>query len=222
MIYISGALALLFIIVRTFKGGIVALLLKIVASISFIALGFYYLNDGYTFSKMLIVGGLIFGLIGDILLDLKIIYPEDNNTYLFSGVISFTLQHITIFIAIFLLTNFNNIIGNLYLILLIPLLITIIGYLSFKLFKMDLKNALIISLLYLFLLSYVTMYYLISTIKDINLIYLLIGMILFIFSDLILSFMYFKDNQKNKYMIVLNHVLYYSAQILIAIQIFYL
>lgn len=222
MIYVAIILAIFFIIVRTFKGGLIALLLKIVASVSFIALGLYYLNDGYTTTKMLICGGLVFGLIGDILLDLKIIYPENNSTYLFSGMISFILQHITIFIAITLITNNTIIKNNIIIILLIPILITIIGFFSFKFLKMELKNALPISLLYLFLLVYVTMYYFFSTLKDINLIYLLIGMILFILSDLVLSFMYFKDNQKNKYMIVINHSLYYAAQILIASQILFL
>ena len=192
MIYLTVILAIFFIIVRTFKGGLIALLLKIVASVSFIALGLYYLNADYTTTKMLICGGLVFGLIGDILLDLKIIYPENNNTYLFSGMISFIFQHITVFIAITLITNNTIIKDNIIIILVIPIIITIIGFFSFKFLKMELKNALLISLLYLFLLVYVTMYYLVSTIKDINLVYLLIGMILFILSDLVLSFMYFK------------------------------
>lgn len=222
MIYISALFAILFIFVRTFKGGLIALLLKIVASLSFIALGFYYINTFYTLSKLLICGGLIFGLVGDILLDLKVIYPQHNNTYLFSGIISFILQHITIFFAITVLTSFNIIKDNIIFILLIPIFITIIAYFSFKILKMNLKNALVLSLLYLFLLIYVTTFYLFMTLKYPNYIYLLIGMIIFIISDFVLSFMYFKNNQENKFLIIVNHGLYYAAQILIASQILYL
>ena len=47
-----------------------------------------------------------------------------------------------------------------------------------------------------------------------------VGFALFLASDMVLSFQYFGGKIKNKPMIAINHLLYYSAQILILAQLF--
>ena len=49
---------------------------------------------------------------------------------------------------------------------------------------------------------------------------LIAGAALFLCSDLVLSMIYF-DGNESRVMIVVNHVLYYAAQFLIALSIYY-
>ena len=51
---------------------------------------------------------------------------------------------------------------------------------------------------------------------------LAIGFVLFLISDLILSTQYFGGKQNNKTLIVLNHLFYYLAQIIIASFVFFI
>ena len=73
-----------FLVVRVKKGaGPLALLLKTCASIGFFCGALYaaYVN-GLTLYNLFIVFGLFFALLGDIVLDLKIAYPEHNKLYI--------------------------------------------------------------------------------------------------------------------------------------------
>jgi len=54
-----------------------------------------------------------------------------------------------------------------------------------------------------------------------DLILFLIGSILFLLSDLVLSMTYF-DGKDSKIMIIINHVLYYAAQFSIAVAVLYI
>ena len=86
LIILLGAAALtLFLIARDRKGSVQALLIKALTSFLFISLAFTSSminpNPGVATYAMLIMMGLVCGLIGDIVLDLKIMYKESSSLY---------------------------------------------------------------------------------------------------------------------------------------------
>ena len=74
MLGISITLVITFIVLRVVKGGICGLYSKAVASLGFVALGLYcaYLG-GFNNVVMFVLLGLIFGLLGDIVLRHRIV-----------------------------------------------------------------------------------------------------------------------------------------------------
>ena len=55
---------------------------------------------------------------------------------------------------------------------------------------------------------------------SVTIILLIVGAALFLASDLVLSMTYF-DGNESRFMIILNHALYYAAQFLIALSVYY-
>ena len=82
----------LFLFVRVTKGGILAMLIKALASVFFMITAFVgiYLY-GMTVDKIFVLIGLLFGLIGDIVLDLKYCHRENDYIYTNAGMLSFGL-----------------------------------------------------------------------------------------------------------------------------------
>ena len=73
----------LFLVVRTTKVSEHSLLAKTFASVLFVIIGMLsLLHASYQLTKILIAMGLVLGLVGDILLDLKVMHPEKSTTYL--------------------------------------------------------------------------------------------------------------------------------------------
>ena len=104
--YIIGTIAVLltalFIVLRVTKGGVIALYAKTIASVAFLSLGLYgaYLY-GLNLVSLFIILGLICGLLGDIVLDLKIVYNKDENMHLNAGMTCFGVGHFCYFVALF-------------------------------------------------------------------------------------------------------------------------
>lgn len=101
---VIGILAIVvFLVLRVKRGGIAALYAKAVASLCFIATAVAATNENRSFlgfgSFMTI--GLVCGLLGDVWLDLKWIYLQDKDSYLYSGFIFFLLGHICFITAVF-------------------------------------------------------------------------------------------------------------------------
>ena len=86
-----------FLVKRVKEGGVKAAMLKAFASTLFIATGVAatsYVIGAEKFSfALFVVMGLVMGLMGDIWLDLKWVYPETNDTYTFAGFGSFMIGH---------------------------------------------------------------------------------------------------------------------------------
>lgn len=235
----------LFLIKRDKNGSIVAVVLKTLTSIMFVvcalssAIERNIINVPFT----LIIIGLVFGMIGDILLDLKVYFKYLNNTYnvdikchdylMYSGMASFGIGHILFIISAYLLSN------NLWLYLIISLisgaiLISLILFISIKLLKMNYSKFFIPAYAYGFLLSSFVIYMIFRLVDNNSLgnLLLLIGAVLFILSDLVLSMTYFSKeedyqkegllNPESRLMISINHILYYGAQFIIAISILFL
>ncbi len=216
--------ALIFTIRRGTKTDAVSLLLKAIASFCFILLGIAGIFEGSSHAFALaVVTGLVCGLIGDIFLDLKFVYPKDETLHTFSGFGAFMLGHL--FYILFLFLCFE--------VRLLPLIIGIAAgivvgfaiYLTPKLMKLDYGKFRVISSVYAGLLVFVTVYSLVlelTTGHTTTKLLFFIGIVLFLISDLILSQIYFGKDKNTTLNKILNHATYYAGQILIASSIWFL
>lgn len=224
LIAMCCVLAIIFILVRTTKGGYLGFVLKTIASLGFvisaiIGLG---LKNTNSWGNILIVVGLLMGLIGDMVLDLKVIYPEQDYVFLNMGMGSFFLGHISYIVAFSVLAD-----GNVLMPFLIAIgggiIITLLTILSGKkMMGLNFGNFIVQSTAYSFLLGFTLIYTLVLAILGTGLWLTTIGFALFLLSDIVLSFQYFGGKIDSKPMIAINHTLYYSAQIILLAVLFVL
>lgn len=216
-------LAIIFISVRTLRGGVAGVLTKTLASVAFVASGIIALSvasGGLNYG--LIVIGLVFGLVGDILLDLKVIYPEHQNAYLNAGMLSFGLGHVCYAAG---LSMFANGTSTIWLCLVIALGVSIVVapliMLISKGMKLDFGKFFIQSLTYAFILVFMVAYSIGLSVKTPLMYISAVGLFLFLASDLVLSLQYFGGKQDSKALIIINHTLYYLAQISLVAFLFF-
>ena len=112
LLIVCVGLAGLFIWARVKWGGLKGLITKTVASFGFVtsAILGIVMSDATELSKWavgLLAVGLLCGMVGDIILDLKVVYPGNDNYYLNTGMGSFFLGHIFYIVAFSLLINAN-------------------------------------------------------------------------------------------------------------------
>lgn len=227
--------ASVFIYLRVKKGGLAGLISKTVASFAFIFFALLLLatkmgiNLNSSYANVFLILGLICGLIGDVLLDLKVVYPFHKDTYLYSGMTSFLIGHLFYITSLFLFAQ-NQI--NLFAEKLLPLLFILLGacaltiiiyFVSTKVIKLKYEKFSKLVNIYSFVLIFTTILSIyISCIVNILPMYILsIGFVLFLLSDLVLSMQYFGDKLHDKKLIIINHSLYYLAQIIIAMFLFF-
>ena len=218
-----GAIALsLFLIARDRKGSVKALLFKTLTSFLFIAVAFAAFlanpNQGVSTYAMLIMMGLVCGLIGDIILDLKIMYKESSSLYQHGGMVSFLIGHLFYLAALIIYFGFN------WMPVVIALaLAVIIGLVSKFILKFNFAEHTIDTYAYSFFLSYMmtqACYAAITQGFTACTVLLASGAILFLLSDLVLVMTYY-DNKDSRPFIVVNHILYYAAEYTIALSILY-
>lgn len=231
MMIAASVLAILFLVVRVFfgprsvKGGVLAMFAKAVASLGFIMIGILAISEGVNNiqAAVYILFGLVMGLVGDIVLDLKVIYDgkEEEGLYLTGGMVSFGIGHILYFVAILaFLEVFSIVTGGLIgICVAIAAALTAAIILAGKyLFKFNFGKFIIHSIIYAFMLTFMCVFSIALWIKLGTTLMLpfALGMILFLLSDVVLTQMYFGGQKKNNLLCVINHILYYAAQISIA------
>ena len=217
---------IVFLVLRVKKGGIAALYAKAIASCCFIATALAAMNRNRVFLEFgtLILAGLILGMLGDIWLDLKWIYLQDKDSYLYAGFISFLLGHLCFITAIFRSAPWNSF--SIIMSIVLALVIGVIAILMEKPLKMKYGKFKLIVFLYSCTLaltmtaSMMTAY--ITKFKLSAWIVMSVGALLFLLSDLVLSGMYFGENKNTKGNIILNHTLYYAAQFCMAATILFI
>jgi hypothetical protein len=224
LIIFLGAIALtLFLMARDRKGSVKALLLKTTTSFLFISVAFasFMVNSGQGVAAFfaLIIMGLICGLIGDIILDLKIMYKESASLYQHGGMVAFLVGHLFYLAALIIYFGFN------WTPLLIAVVLAfIIALVSKFILKFNFAEHTLDTYAYTFFLSYMmtqACYAAITHGFTACTILLAAGSILFLLSDLILVMTYY-DNKDSKPFIAANHILYYAAQFTIALSVLYL
>lgn len=173
-----------------------------------------------------VILGLLCGLLGDVWLDLKYVYPADSAVFTYAGFLSFGVGHV-LFIAGMLLGCCPA--GKpLYAVLpvLLAVLLSIGNSLMEKPMKLSygkMKPTVILYGALLFstvLLSGSLALYFRWQFLSLNLFFA--GAVLFALSDLILSGTYFGTGEKKNSAIVLNYLTYYPAQFLIASSLLFL
>ena len=234
---ICAILVGLFVVVRVKKGGVMGVYTKILASFGFVLLGLLLSTNKAVFGEVFnlaavfICAGLVCGLIGDIVLDLKVVYKDDEDKHLPVGMIAFGIGHFFYIAAMILaisteieICSWDFIWKILVDVFASALLTFLIWFISTNVMKLDFGKHLWATLAYTFILVFVVAFSLTFTIcvPNIKLWIMLIGTVLFFLSDIVLSTQYFGGKQDDKLLIAINHILYYAAQIVIALFIFVL
>lgn len=216
------ASAALFIVLRTTKGGVWGIVSKTLASLLFVVYGIFSLTQVTYFKPLafcFIFMGLICGLVGDILLDLKFVYKEHSAHYLNAGMLSFGIGHLFYLGgAIVFSGQVFNLTWPLLTGLIAAICLTPVVYLISKfVMKLNFGKFLWQSLIYTFVLLFMSAFSIYMAVLAQEFIIFMGGILLIFMSDLVLSTTYFGENKEHdKFLIIVNHALYYAGQILMA------
>ena len=183
-------------------------------------------NPDNTFA-VFILFGLFFGLLGDILLDIK--YIDLNRELLFTrlGFIAFAVGHIFYVTGLFVyLFSFDANVLYIIIPILIALLLMAITLLMEKFTKVRYERMKIFVIFYAFILFFTTAIYMSAAIQSgwnsTTVIIIAFALIAFALSDLILNNTYFAPGFSSPAFIISNHIFYYVAQFAIALSLFFL
>lgn len=235
-IIIATALSVVFMFVRvtvgakSTKGGVIACLLKALASVGFIMIAVIAMYTTKVRNcSVFVLAGLVMGLIGDIVLDLKVIYAktEEEGIYLTGGMASFGIGHVFYFVA--MIIYFSGTLKWSHVGICIAVAAVVAFAIIFggeKLLKLNFGKFIVHSVIYAFILLFMTAIGITAWVvcKPVNahVPLLSVGFILFLLSDLVLTQMYFGGRPNDKTLCVINHTLYYAAQICIAAFVFFM
>ena len=216
-----------YLFLRTKKPSLVAVFIKIGASLIFISICAYglYLHH-YVILPLMFVIGMVFGMLGDILLDLKYVFPEQDKMFTYSGFITFGIGHIFFISGMFRDLYHSESILYVILPFVFGLLMAVVTLLMQKPMKLKYGDMTLIVAIYAYILFSMTgtaiSLSILNKFMSTTLILLTIGGALFAISDLILSQAYFGGKEKDPIVIILNICTYYSAQYLLASAIFFI
>ena len=197
------------------------LFIKTAISLLFVvvALVATYSSSKFTSFNLLVIIGLVLGLLGDILLDLKNIDLERTKGYTYAGFITFGLGHI-LFVTALILNYYNGSILYIILAVVLDIIISIGTILMEKPFKLKYGKMKPIVFLYALCLFATFSFSLFLAIENsfsyTSLTMFLAGATLFAISDLVLSGTYFGEGKERPIDFILNYATYYSAQFIIA------
>ena len=212
-----------FCFARTRKNHYLTLTFKTLASLGFVSLAIFspFLNGSkFTLANAFLILGAVFGLLGDIVLD--IYYSKDNEGFLYMGFASFALGHFSYIAAIFNMAkrlNFVIKVSNLIYALALALIISAIIILGCKILELNFGNLTLTTDIYTCILCFITIFSWIVTTLNPLFITMAIGFSLFLISDGVLSFIYFGTKRNSHLFQIINHTLYYVAQLLICVTI---
>lgn len=173
--------------------------------------------DFYYFKFILM--GLVCSLFGDMFLALNI-HSKDGflNRKFIYGLICFSIAHIMYVLAFINMGYFNRMDLNITLIFSLLIIFILNKYVQFK-------NLLGHAWVYSFLISLMSLECLklvfSSSLNNLSSTLLLVGALLFVISDIVLSFVLF-HKKPHKYLTGLNLLTYYMGQLLIAIHLFFI
>ena len=220
--------ALFFLAERAKRHSVKALFLKAFTSLAFVATAvcaWFSSGKDNPFGIFIIIG-LTFGLLGDIWLDLKFIYPAEDSYFTRAGFTVFGIGHI--FYIAGLLYCFDIRESPLHVIIPVALavIIGICVVLLEKPMKMEYGKMKKYVLLYGIVLFMTVLLYgsaaLKSSFGDTTLVMIFAGSVLFALSDLVLNGTYFGKGKDKPVHIVINHILYFAGQFVIACSLAFL
>ena len=224
-----------FLVVRVKKGGIQALFLKTISAVIFILSSFVALSikpENYYYGVFIVIG-LVFGMLGDIWLDLKYVHKEFDTPYTYAGMISFLIGHI--FYVVGILAVYPEFVPwQIVFAIFNAVLVTVISRLISKKTGIDYGKFSSVTFVY----SVVTMLTVTFSLNVLNCFGILpmlggtntldvlpryatifLGTVMFALSDLVLSFVFFKKDGNTSRNVILNHSVYFSSQFILALSI---
>ena len=222
---IAGLISLILFIVRCKdKRSVQGVYTKNMTSIMFIftAVMSTFNNPTQWQYGFMLTCGLIFGMLGDIYLDLKWVYPDDMKKYLEYGFICFGFGHLFYIGAMLVAAKLSF--KHMLIAAVVGAVVAAGNRLLEKPMKQNFGKFKGIVTIYSFILAMMVATSVVSAIVtgEKSFIIYAVGAILFLISDLILSPMYFGEGKNTPTNFILNHVTYYAGQYLIAFSIFFM
>lgn len=221
-----------YIFLRSKKRLLPGIILKVVTSVFFLlttasallaASPSQFEHYKYLFAGVFI--GQVFGLMGDFWLDMKDMYLQHKETYMFAGFISFSVGHL--FFIAGLLSTYGTHWKNLLLALGVAVIAGGVVPLTQKPLKVRYGKFMLISVVYVALFGFAISTALSSALRapggsrehpQIQALVMAIGLAVFLLSDLVLSGTFFGKGKERPIDYALNYILYYGGQFTIAVS----
>ncbi len=200
--------------------------IKSVASMGFILSAIFFFIDNEACPDYLgafTIGGACFGMLGDIVLDLKYSKLNDADRCTFLGFWTFLIGHI--FYSVAMVSVYGVELINAVCVAIGVIAGLIIAVVSEKVMKLEYGKFKKITILYTAVLCMTLGFaggYTITECYTLHSVLLNIGFALFVLSDAFLAGLYFSKDEKvrtNRKSIALNHATYYAAQYVIALSL---
>lgn len=252
LLAVGIVMLILFLIARDKKSSMLAIILKTVTSLFFIATGLAAMVENgvaHDLDKIalpcaLVLMGLVLGMVGDITLDFKIYFKglegeyanagKDKDSMMYFGMLAFGIGHV-LYITSMAIRFPGHEMNVLWSALISIAVVAVMFCVTIFALKMQFGKFLIPSIIYAFLLCWfvvMSVMYVKPAGASASSIVLLVGSILFVISDMVLSMTYFSKpedyqrqgalNPESRLMIIVNHVTYYLAQFLIALSLLFI
>ena len=226
---LGAALLVWFVYEKIKKYSVKAAILKSLVSVLFISVALFGWHSGEGSGELfglLFVLGLVFGLLGDVWLDLKYVFPEENTLFTYAGFCVFGVGHILFLSA--MLSKYALPGKELYVIVpfALAVLMSLGNSMTEKLMKLNFGSYKGIVIAYGVLL-FSTMLVsgglcVLHGWQDMTLKLIFIGSVLFTLSDLVLSGTFFGEGHERPVDIILNYIFYYGAQFTLALSLLFL
>lgn len=223
---------ILFLIERVKENRLIALIFKGLTSLMFILTGLlaWIFADKHNYFGLFVTIGLVFGLFGDIFLDIKFMSEKHDTLFTRLGFISFGIGHLFFITGLISTFTKENIIINQPIYIIVPaalsLVFTLLALLLEKFTNIKYGNmkafAIGYGLVLFFVMNLYWGYVAFLKFKVLTLILMAVGFILFTLSDMILNNTYFAKGCNTPKYIISNHICYYAAQFLIAASLFFI
>ena len=195
-----------------------ALALKALTTVLCIAMAVYAAHEQNHVSAWaaVVVLALVCGLMGDVFLDLKLIYHQDDAWFTYAGFIAFGVGHLLYWGYFF--TQFDWSSSALLWWLSLNVVFVVGVWLTEKTMQLDYGRFRAISLLYAFVLVGVLLQAAYAWWQQPSWQWAVftVGMLAFVASDVILSQSYFGKRPEQPWMIIGNYACYFGAQCLVA------